>query len=124
MERPLEIHVEHEIPIFFLHAQKETVSRDPCVVHQYVNAPKFPRDLIHHGFDVSPVCHIRLDREGSPPLGCHRGHRLLRSPRIEINHGNVRAVRCEAFGNGPPDALCCARHNRHFYLQSHDPFSK
>ena len=64
--RAFQICIDHRVPIFFLHAQDQSVAHDAGVVHQKIDAAESVFDLLHHfrgGFGVGHIA-----------LRCQRAH--------------------------------------------------
>jgi hypothetical protein len=116
--RALEMNADDGVPVLLGELEQQVVPRHARVVDQDVQATEPPDDRVDGALDAVCVAHVRTDadrvrRDLRGDLGRGRGCGRL----VEVQQGDLRAVRRQPACRGGADPSCCAGDQCHAPVQ-------
>src|SRR5206468_4719935 len=105
-ERPLEIHVEDEVPVLFAHLEERDAGIDAGVVDEDVQAAERLHHAPQHLLDLRQARYVARDeRRARARLSYLRGDALSGRPVVEIVDPDVGAVTSKRDRHAATDSL-------------------
>src|SRR6516164_1910747 len=119
VKTPVEIRLDHPVPLLVGHPGKQGVAGDPCVVHQDVEVSELLGDILDHRPGFLGIADVRLVDDGSSTQFFDFFSQLLcLGFTARIIDRDLGALAGEFDCDGPPDSTRGAGDQRSFSINS------
>ena len=109
---PLEVNVEHGIPLVLGDVEAHRVAQDARVVHEDVETAEPLGRFVHDGVAAVPRCHVARVRDCLTTAGPDLRDDFVGGFAVEVVHDDVGAFACEEPCVAASDAARRARDDR------------